>query len=136
RYLIAQGFAVEIADPGDGPDGVVNHRDWRAAALDHELIIIAAPMPATAAILETMAAAPPRGVVFDVGSLKSPLRRGLRALAAAGARVTSGHPMFGPVTERLGGRRVVFCEAGAAQAPAAGRALVEATHGGLGGRRR
>src|SRR4051812_41378655 len=28
RYLAAQGFSVEIADPGDGPGNVVNHRDW------------------------------------------------------------------------------------------------------------
>src|SRR5882724_2470921 len=52
RYLATQGFVVEIADPRDGPDGVVNHRDWRTVALDHELIVIAAPMPETAAILE------------------------------------------------------------------------------------
>src|ERR1041384_4129252 len=51
RYLGAQGFAVEIADPSDGPAGVPNHRDWRNVALDHELIIVAAPMPATGAIL-------------------------------------------------------------------------------------
>src|SRR5262252_745447 len=51
RYLAAQGWSVEIADPGEGPTGVVNHRDWRATKLDHELVIIAAPMPATARIL-------------------------------------------------------------------------------------
>src|SRR5512142_2897628 len=56
RYLAARGFAVEIADPGDGPAGVVNHRDWKTVTLDHELVVIAAPMPATAAILEAMAA--------------------------------------------------------------------------------
>ena len=127
RYLAAQGFAVEIADPGDGAAGVVNHRDWRAVALDHEIIVIAAPMPATAAILEAMAAAPPRGVVFDVGSLKSPLRRGLRALHAAGGRVTSIHPMFGPDTELLSGRHVIFVDVGAPDATAAARALFEPT---------
>ena len=127
RYLAAQGFAVEIADPSDGPDGVVNHRDWRSVALDHELIVVAAPMPATAAILEAMAAAPPRGVVFDVGSLKSPLRRGLHALRAAGARVASIHPMFGPDTELLSGRHVIFVDVGAPDATAAVRALFEPT---------
>lgn len=127
RYLAAQGFAVEIADPGDGPAGVVNHRDWRRVALDHELIVIAAPMPATAEILETMAAAPPAGVVFDVGSLKSPLRRGLHALRAAGAQVTSVHPMFGPDTELLSGRHVIFVDVGAPDATAAARALFEPT---------
>jgi len=127
RYLAAQGFAVEIADPADGPAGVTNHRDWRNVTLDHELIVVAASMPATAMILETMAAAPPKGVVFDVGSLKSPLRRGLRALAAAGARVTSVHPMFGPDTELLSGRHVIFVEVGSPQATASARALFEPT---------
>ncbi len=127
RYLAAQGFSVEIADPTEGPAGVVNVRDWRAANLDHELIIIAAPMPATAKILEQMAAAPPKGVVFDVGSLKSPLRAGLRALAAAGGKVTSVHPMFGPDTELLSGRHVIFVDLGAPKATAAARALFEPT---------
>jgi chorismate mutase/prephenate dehydrogenase len=127
RYLGAQGFAVEIADPSDGPAGVPNHRDWRGVALDHELIVIAASMPATAEILTEMAASPPRGVVFDVGSLKSPLRRGLQAMRAAGARVTSVHPMFGPDTELLSGRHVIFVDLGAPEATAAARALFEPT---------
>lgn len=128
RYLAAQGFAVEIADPsGEAPPGVVHHRDWRAIALDHELVVIAAPMPATAEILAAMAAAPPAGVVFDVGSLKSPLRAGLHALRAAGGNVTSVHPMFGPDTELLSGRHVIFVDVGAPHATAAARALFEPT---------
>jgi len=127
RYLGAQGFTVEIADPSDGPVGVVNHRDWQRTTLDHELIVIAASMPATAEILTAMAAAPPKGVVFDVGSLKSPLRKGLHALRAAGARVTSVHPMFGPDTELLSGRHVIFVDVGSPDATAAARALFEPT---------
>jgi chorismate mutase/prephenate dehydrogenase len=127
RYLGAQGFTVEIADPSDGPAGVTNHRDWRAATIDHELVVVAAPMPATNAILLEMAKAPPKGVVFDVGSLKSPLRDGLRALRAAGGRVTSVHPMFGPDTELLSGRHVIFVDLGAPDATAAARSLFEPT---------
>src|SRR5512138_467867 len=55
RYLGAQGFTVEIADPGEGPADIKNLRDWRTATLDHELVVIAAPMPATNAILLEMA---------------------------------------------------------------------------------
>jgi chorismate mutase/prephenate dehydrogenase len=130
RYLAAQGFSVDSADPADPPvrhDGITYHRDWRAIALDHELIVIAAPMPATAQILEAMAASPPKGVVFDVGSLKSPLRSGLAALRAAGGQVTSVHPMFGPDTELLSGRHVIFVDVGAPKATAAARALFEPT---------
>lgn len=127
RYLAAQGFTVEIADPLEGPAGVPNRGDWKAGALEHELIIVAAPMPATARILHEMAAAPPKGIVFDVGSLKSPLREGLAALRAAGGRVCSVHPMFGPDTELLSGRHVIFVDLGVPEATAAARALFEPT---------
>jgi chorismate mutase/prephenate dehydrogenase len=129
RYLTAQGFAVEIADPAPARtgDGLVHHADWRAVTLDHELIVVAAPMTASAAILTELATRPPRGVVFDVGSLKSPLRAGLRALAAAGGQVTSVHPMFGPDTELLSGRHVIFVDVGVPAATAAARALFEPT---------
>jgi len=127
RYLGAQGFTVEIADPSDGPAGIRNHGDWRTATLDHELVVIAAPMQATNTILLELAKAPPAGVVFDVGSLKSPLREGLRALQAAGGRVCSVHPMFGPDTELLSGRHVIFVDLGIPDATAAARALFEPT---------
>jgi chorismate mutase/prephenate dehydrogenase len=65
--------------------------------------------------------------VFDIGSLKSPLRRGLRALADAGARVTSIHPMFGPDTELLSGRHVIFVDLGVADATRAARDLFAST---------
>ena len=84
-------------------------------------------MPATAQILDEMAAAPPKGVVFDVGSLKSPLRKGLTELRAAGGNVCSVHPMFGPDTELLSGRHVIFVDLGAPEATAAARALFEPT---------
>ncbi len=124
RYLDAQGFVVEISDPAAADP---NQRDWRTLTLDHELIVVAAPMPATAEILRAMAAAPPKGVVFDVGSLKSPLREALHALRDAGGNVTSVHPMFGPDTELLSGRHVIFVDVGAPAATAAARALFEPT---------
>ncbi len=130
RYLAAQGFTVESADPTDPPvrhDNITYHRDWRALTLDHEMIVVAAPMPATGEILEELAKAPPKGIVFDVGSLKSPLRKGLAALKAAGGQVTSVHPMFGPDTELLSGRHVIFVDVGVPAATAAARALFEPT---------
>jgi chorismate mutase/prephenate dehydrogenase len=127
RYLATQGFEIEIADPCDGPVGVVNHRDWTTVGLDHELVVIATPMPVTNQILSALAVAPPPGVVFDVGSLKTPLREGLHALRNAGAQVTSVHPMFGPDTELLSGRHVIFVDVGVPSATAAARTLFEPT---------
>jgi chorismate mutase / prephenate dehydrogenase len=62
-----------------------------------------------------------------VGSLKGPLRRGLTALAGAGVRVASVHPMFGPDTSLLSGRHVIFVECGHPEATRQARALFAPT---------
>jgi chorismate mutase / prephenate dehydrogenase len=127
RFLASQGFDVEVADPAGAVEGFPHRADWQAGALDHDIIVVAAPMQASNDILTAMAAAPPRGLIFDVGSLKSPLRAGLRALAGAGARVTSLHPMFGPDTELLTGRHIVFVDVGCAEANQEARELFAST---------
>jgi len=127
RFLASQGFAVEIADPAGAVDGYQHHPDWRAIDLDHDIVVVAAPLRISADILEELAARPPRGLVFDIGSLKSPLRAGLLALRAAGARVTSVHPMFGPDTELLSGRHVLFVDVGVPDATREARELFAPT---------
>jgi chorismate mutase / prephenate dehydrogenase len=127
RFLAAQGFTVEIADPSGPLAAHVSHPDWRAIDLDHDIVVVAAPLRASAAILEEMATRPPRGLVFDIGSLKSPLRTGLLAMREAGARVTSVHPMFGPDTELLSGRHVIFVELGVPEATREARELFAST---------
>ncbi len=70
----------------------------------------------------------PKGVVFDVNSLKSPLRaraQRTRSHIAAGWRQL--HPMFGPSTELLSGRHVIFVDAGSPDATAAARELFAST---------
>lgn len=123
RFLESQGFAVGVADPA-GANGVA---DWREASDDYDVYVIAAPLQATSEILEQMAESPPKGLVFDIGSLKTPLRKGLDALVAAGAQVTSIHPMFGPATDLLSGRHVVFVDVGVPEASAAARELFAST---------
>ena len=126
-FLASQGYAVEIADPAGSAAGSATLRDWRSSALDHELIVVATPLGVTNSILQELAARRPSGVVFDVGSLKSPLRTGLGALRDAGVRVTSVHPMFGPSTELLSGRHVIFIDLGAGDALERVRALFTPT---------
>src|SRR4029077_12014321 len=58
---------------------------------------------------------------------KSPLRAGLEALGSAGVAVTSIHPMFGPNTELLSGRHVIFINLGHADALARAKALFAPT---------
>lgn len=126
-FLDTQGYEVDVADPHGAVPGLRCVSDWRDADDDHDLVVVATPLGATNAVLEALAARPPRGVVFDVGSLKTPLRPGLAALREAGARVTSLHPMFGPDTSLLSGRHVLFVDVGVPEATATARGLFQAT---------
>jgi chorismate mutase/prephenate dehydrogenase len=128
QFMQSQGFDVQVADPAGGT-AVAAVADWRTFAdLDvFDYIVVATPLGTSDAILAGLALRKPRGVVFDLGSLKSPLRAGLTALADAGVKVTSLHPMFGPGTELLSGRHVVFIDLGNAEALAAARALFAPT---------
>ncbi|HTP39965.1 MAG TPA: bifunctional chorismate mutase/prephenate dehydrogenase [Steroidobacteraceae bacterium] len=126
QFMGSQGFSVEAADPVPVP-GVNTLPDWHSSPLDHDFIIVATPLGMTDAVLQELATRKPRGIVFDVGSLKSPLRAGLDALRAAGVRLTSMHPMFGPDTELLSGRHVIFIDLGHAEALQRARALFAPT---------
>lgn len=127
-FLTSQGFSVEVADPNGGPAGVPRVEDWHKSDLNkYDYLILATPLGITDAILRDLALRRPTGVIFDVGSLKSPLRAGLLALKSHGCRVTSLHPMFGPDTELLSGRHVIFVDLGHAEALQSARELFAPT---------
>jgi chorismate mutase/prephenate dehydrogenase len=128
RFLASQGFTVEVADPTGAAAGVPRVEDWHKTDLNqYDYIILATPLGVTDAILRDLALRRPTGVIFDVGSLKSPLRSGLLALKSHGCRVTSLHPMFGPDTELLSGRHVIFVDLGHDEALASARELFAPT---------
>jgi len=126
-FFASQGFAVAIADPRPSELPVDYYADWREAGTDYDIIVVAAPLARSAGILADLADLRPRALIFDVGSLKSPLKEPLQALARAGCRVTSLHPMFGPDTRLLSGRHVIFCDVGVPEATAEARELFAAT---------
>ncbi|HKE44780.1 MAG TPA: prephenate dehydrogenase/arogenate dehydrogenase family protein [Steroidobacteraceae bacterium] len=127
EFLASQGYAVEVADPAGPVKGFVHHADWQADALEQDLILLATPLGTTTEVLQQLAKRRPRGVVFDIGSLKTPLRVGLEGLVRAGCHVTSIHPMFGPDTNMLSGRHVIFIDLGSARALGAARELFAPT---------
>jgi len=126
QFLSSQGFDVQIADPRATP-GPKSFADWQQSDLSQDFIVVAAPLGITDQILHRLAERAPRGVVFDLGSVKTPLRSGLAALREARVAVTSLHPMFGPDTELLSGRHVIFLDLGHAEALAQARALFAST---------
>ena len=127
EFLDSQGYEVEVADPA-GPFGSRAHRaDWQSDDLSHEVIVVATPLGITASILEQLARHRPPGLVFDIGSLKTPLRQGLDALRRADVRVTSLHPMFGPDTDLLSGRHIIHVDVGRPDAVADAQNLFAST---------
>lgn len=127
RFLDAQGYAVEVADPVANPAGFVHRERWDDGRLDHDLIVVATPLRAAARILTALAGYRPPGIVFDLGSIKTPLREALQALQAAGVRATSIHPMFGPSANVLAGRHVVLIDCGDRAALETARGLFAST---------
>ena len=126
-FLASQGFRIVIADPAGDVPGYAWTAHWEDDPLDEDLVVVAAPLKVSGQVLAALAARRPRGVVFDVGSLKTPLRAGLTALREAGVRVTSLHPMFGPDTQLLSGRHVIFVDLGVPEALEEARGLFAST---------
>jgi chorismate mutase/prephenate dehydrogenase len=127
RYLDMVGYRVTVADPAPSQDPFERVADWEADLADRiaefDLVVVAAPLRPSNEILKQLACHRPPGLVFDIGSLKSPMRGGLDALREAGCRVCSVHPMFGPDEVGLSGRHILFVDVGHAEAVRDARAL-------------
>ncbi len=127
RFLASQNFDVEIADPTETADEFPQILNWEESSLDQDIIIVATPLRRSNEILEELARRKPTGIVFDIGSLKTPVRPGLNALSEAGVGVTSIHPMFGPNTDMLSGRHVIFVDVGSPETTRQARELFAST---------
>ena len=126
NFFASQGFETTVADThAEAGPGVF--RNWTDAGVDYDVIVVATPLAVSGRILAQLAVLNPQGLVFDIGSLKTPLIDGLRELQQAGCKVTSLHPMFGPNTRLLSGRHLIVCDAGSAEATAEAKALFSAT---------
>ena len=123
RFLEAQGFAVAILDP-QLPEEKEEAEGLLPSA---KLVLYATPPGETARLYRKLAEAPPKGVVADLASIKTPLLEAIRRLQRAGGRVASLHPMFGPSVLVLREADVLICDTGDAEATAAVEALFRPT---------
>ncbi|HYV20102.1 MAG TPA: prephenate dehydrogenase/arogenate dehydrogenase family protein [Verrucomicrobiae bacterium] len=116
RFLTAQGYAALPLDPA----AIASELNAARTALSTaDLVVCAAPPAAIASLYRGFAASPPQGVVVDIASIKTPLLEPIAALRAAGGKVASIHPMFGPAALLLRDADVVVCDTGDAEATAA-----------------
>jgi len=127
RYLDMVGYRVDVADPAEKQTPFRRVDDWESCVNDYDLIVVAVTLRPSNAILHRLAELKPPSLIFDIGSLKSPMRSGLDALMRAGCRVCSVHPMFGPNEIGLSGRHILFVDVGNTTALAEARALFART---------
>ena len=113
QFLSAGGFRVASLDSSASAE---SQAQGRAALAHADLVLCCTPPAATAQLYMEWAAQPPSGVITDIASIKTPLIPAIRRLQAAGARVASIHPMFGPSIALLRDADVVLCDTGDAPA--------------------
>ena len=126
-FLTSQGYATHITDVSNLESPYTRADDWRDRLDDYDVIALATPIKVTSDLLNELATLKPSGLIFDMSSLKSPLRQSLGRLSDAGCRVTSIHPMFGPDTRLLSGKHVIFINVGDEQAVNDARTLFDKT---------
>lgn len=124
RFLADAGYATAILDPAAS---VEENAAGEAGLRDADLVICATPPRLTAQLYAAWGDAAPRGVVADIASIKTPLIEAIAGLKAAGTRVASLHPMFGPSTVLLRDADVVVCDTGDAEATRVVEALFAPT---------
>lgn len=125
-FFRSQGFDTDVADTRL-ETGAGRFQNWRDAGIDYDVIVVATPLAVSGEILTELADLRPQGLIFDIGSLKTPLRAGLAALNANGCKVTSLHPMYGPDTALLSGRHLIFVDVGSQEATEYAKSLFAST---------
>ena len=110
RFLQGQGHRVVVHDPAPGASDFPESPSLLEEAGAADLIVVAVPMSACAAVLEELAQARVRGVVAEMCSLKGHLGDLAGRLRGDGLRLVSFHPLFGPDVRMLSGRTIVFCD--------------------------
>lgn len=129
RYFNSFGYSIAIFDQRRDviPSEHTFVEDLERAARRCRIIVLATPISATPEVLRRIAVTRTKALVFDICSLKSPLYGAIEEALAAGIRVTSVHPMFGPGASVLAGRNIVFCQTGTKDYSRLARSLFAAT---------
>ncbi|MBC7108856.1 MAG: prephenate dehydrogenase/arogenate dehydrogenase family protein [Methanomassiliicoccales archaeon] len=115
RYLAAKGHRVIIHDKirselfpfVERIDDVVCNMDF---------VIIATPISTIENCLKEIIAKEPKGVIFDISSIKTPIINSLKDAAKRGYAICSVHPMFGPNTNSIWDKNIIVCDCGSKEA--------------------
>ena len=115
HYARVMGHRVRVVDPRRDPKGTSGAPRRITLAKGAEwadLIAVAVPIDVAPGVYDELARLGARGVVFDLLSVKAPLRPAIRRARTRGLRVTSVHPLFGPNVRPLAGHTVLVLDCG------------------------
>lgn len=116
RFMSNRGATVEVWDPRRRVEGYPQVDSLEPHAADASLVVVASPLGAVPDDLEAVLRCGPKGVVFDLCSVKSFISDTLRKAADDGISITSVHPMFGPGAPTPRGLNVLVCSCGSGAA--------------------
>lgn len=116
RYLSNRGAEVSVWDDRARLPGYRNVESLAGDSAKADIVIVSSPPGTTASHLSKVLKTSPRGLVFDICSVKSHISALLQDGASKGFKVTSVHPMFGPNVPSPRGLNVVICQCGSVEA--------------------
>lgn len=128
HFFADSGHTITVIDQVK-PDFLCSYQtSFDATITNHDLIIVATPIRVSSDMLNQLGTynlAKP--VIFDVSSVKAPVRQALLKLSQQGAKVTSLHPMFGPSVEVLFGKHIIITSVANNQADNFAKKLFKST---------
>ncbi|MGQ9587144.1 MAG: prephenate dehydrogenase/arogenate dehydrogenase family protein [Thermoplasmata archaeon] len=127
RRFSNQGANVRVWDPRARLDGYENVKSLRPAARGSDIIVVASPPGVCPEELGAVVNASPKGLVFDICSVKSHIAALLRKAARDGVTIASVHPMFGPSVPTPRGQTILLCDCGSKKGTSSARKLFAGT---------
>lgn len=129
-FFESTGHEVLTVDP-QGPTKGFRRAPSVADGLAHlgarDLVLVATPMDASAAVLAEVRAAGTPALVADICSIKAPVAAELRRLGRDGFKVASLHPMWGPDAVLLSDKNLLVLDCGSRAAVRDAKALFKGT---------
>lgn len=110
RFFASRGHEVKVHD--DLPGGEFQNVKLEQGVKDADVIAVSSHISATADMLRKIFKLKPKGLVFDIASVKSPIVEVLKEGADQGLLVCSIHPMFGPSASFIFARNLIVCNCG------------------------
>jgi len=131
RYFRSHGWDVVVNDIAGPLEGFLFEPDLEKGVQEADVIAVSVPISVSTEVLRSIAAMKPKGLLFDVCSVKAPVERELRAMSRSGFRIASVHPLFGPNLWPLSSGNITFSDCGNSKAALEARELFRASGASL-----